>query len=154
VLLSNVNLVYMLQMDAGNQATLNGLFRWGASLRGTQGYWKSQQVRGYAFVDFLEYFYDSLPTVFNTISAAELHWEWLHRLMPESEQYLGREDLSQKEEYRLRSEAVVNNPALLAWGFHEMVTRWLLKVMYPHADWGDHLGRCERLLYETPTVIM
>lgn len=131
------------QVDAGNTATLDGLVRWAASVRGTKGYWQSQQCRGYAFLEFAEYFYDSMPTVFTTISAAELHWEWLHRLMPGSEEYLAEDhELTPQEEYRKRSEACMNNPGVMSLAFHLFVKAWLLQVMYPYGGWLMHLLRC------------
>ena len=130
----------VVQAQDGNLATLDGITRWGCSLRGTQGYWRSEMCQAYAWVDFLEYFYDSMPTVFNTVSVAEMHWKWLHRLLPGSEAYLN-DELPAAEEYRLRAEAVIKNPAILAWAFNHLHHQWLLKVLYARADWVDHLGR-------------
>jgi hypothetical protein len=132
--------VRAVQVQAGNLSTLDGITRWGASLRGTQGYWRSEMCQAYAYVDFLEYFYDRMPTVFNTMSAAEMHWKWLHRLLPESDAYLDVEP-PRSDEYRLRGEAVIKNPAIVAWAFRHLHHQWTLKVLYKRAGWVDHLGR-------------
>jgi hypothetical protein len=123
---------------------MDGVLRFGSSIRGTRGYWSSERARAYAWTLFLEYHYDQMPTVFYTISAAEYHWKWLHRLFEGSEAYLkDGHDLSPQKEQKLRSENVLNNPAKIAWAFVHMMKRWHIDVLYKSAGWVDHFLRFE-----------
>jgi hypothetical protein len=124
-------------------SALNQVSHWTASMRGTPAYWSSQAKRGHAFVAFLEYNYDQMPTVFNTTSAAELHWEFVHRLLPGHEAYLNRDDITDQDAYRLRAEAVVKNPGIVAFMFYHFYHKWTLDVMYSHGEWEDHFARFE-----------
>ena len=132
-------------MNEGNTYVMNAMFRWTASIRGSTGYWKSEIKRGYAFARFLEYFFDQMPTVFMTISAAEMHWPWMHRLYPDSGRYLGAagEELSEKEMYRLRSESVVNNPGITSRAYQLFVHGFVRDVLCAHAGWEDYMLRNE-----------
>lgn len=54
----------------------NRVLRYAASLRGTRQYWMQQRSQLIAMVDTL-----SMPTIFFTYSAADLHWPELSRLI-------------------------------------------------------------------------
>jgi len=113
-------------------------------MRGTTGYWQSKMKQGYAFGNFCEYYWDQMPTVFCTISAAEMHWKWLHRLLPGSAAYLDDDAaLSERDQYRLRSEAVIQNPLIVAWAYRHFNHVWFMEVLYKHAGWEDHFTRFE-----------
>jgi hypothetical protein len=131
------------QVERGNTSVIRGLQRFSNPLTGTDSFWSAAKARGYAFLTFNEYFFDRMPTYFGTISAAELHWRWFHRMLPGSDDYLQHPVESSSEEYRLRAEAVAKNPSLSAWAFHHMATSWIKEVLYKHCGWVDHLLRYE-----------
>ena len=79
------------RVQRNDMSVLQGLLRWSQSLRGTRQYWSGVRGKAYAWLTFLEYYFDQMPTVFYTISAAEMHWNWLHKLFDESDEYLGPE---------------------------------------------------------------
>ncbi|KAL8608853.1 hypothetical protein ACOMHN_066029 [Nucella lapillus] len=85
-------------------------------------------------------------TLFQTFSAADLHWDDFHRTLPESEKYLGKrlvsqsdfDDLSEsdkaraitkQEDYRLRMKALNDNPDKVDSYFSERLQVLLKHVM-------------------------
>ena len=76
------------QVQDGDFSTLSRLNKWSQGLRGTRSYWSGVRSNAYAWLRFLEYEYPQMPTMFYTMSAAELHWGWLHKLFDESVGYL------------------------------------------------------------------
>ena len=129
----------------GDNSVSGGLQRFASKLRGTDGFWRSNKAKGYAFMAFLEYFFDRMPTTFTTISGAEVHWRWFHRLLHGSDAYLDplAEPMDPSAEFKLRAELVALNPALSAWGFHHMTNEWFKHVLYKHGNFVDHMSRTE-----------
>ena len=78
------------------------------SLGGTRSYWMRQRSRLIAMVDSL-----GLPTVFFTLSTADLQW-------PELAQLICPED---DDDRAARSRAVIENPAVADWFFYERFQR-------------------------------
>ena len=85
------------RVQRNDMPVLQGLLRWSQSLRGTRQCWSGVRGKAYAWLTFLEYRYmfDQMPTLFCTISAAEMHWDWLHKLFDESDKYLGPDEVGQ-----------------------------------------------------------
>ncbi|KAL8559939.1 hypothetical protein ACOMHN_016985 [Nucella lapillus] len=101
-----------------------------------------------SFVKFVNVTSDDsdMFTLFQTFSAADLHWDDFHRTLPESEKYLGKrlvsqsdfDDLSEsdkaraitkKEDYRLRMKALNDNPDKVDSYFSERLQVLLKHVM-------------------------
>ena len=88
----------------------NRILHFGGCLRGTRQFWLKQKSRLIAMIDTL-----SLPTVFFTLSAADLQW-------PELANLLGVEELDSSS---ARSNAVINNPCLADLFFYHRVMKFM-----------------------------
>ena len=131
------------RVQNNNLDALNGLLRWSQTLRGTRQYWAAVRAKAYSWLTFLEYYYDQMPTLFYTMSAAEMHWDWLHKLFDESEEYMNAEDMEERLQKKLRGEAVVANPGKVAWAFVEFCNKWHCDVLYKVKGWAEHFLRYE-----------
>ena len=88
------------------EAFSNRVLHYAGSLRGTSQYWFKQRSRLIAMVDTL-----GLPTIFFTHSAADLQWlELARRICPDDPDSSTR-----------RSRAVIENPAIADWFFHQRI---------------------------------
>ena len=94
----------------GSDALSNRVLHFGASLRGTRQFWQKQKNRLTAMVDTL-----GLPTVFFTLSAADLQWPELADLL----------DVEESESSTRRSRAVIENPCLADWFFYHRVMKFM-----------------------------
>ena len=65
---------------------------------------------------------------FFTMSAADLHWHDLHKILPGHEKYLDK-GIDEKEDHRLRAQAVRENADLVDWYFHHRVEAMLKHVL-------------------------
>ena len=93
-----------------NQALSNRVLHFGATLRGTRQFWQKQRSRLTAMVDTL-----GLPTLFFTLSAADLQWPELANLL----------DVDEPQNSAARSTAVVENPCMTDWFFYHRVIKFM-----------------------------
>ena len=89
----------------GSDRLSNRVLHFGATLQGTRQFWRKQKTRLTAMVDTL-----GLPTVFFTLSAADLQWPELANLL----------DVGETEDSAARSRADVENPCMADWFFFEV----------------------------------
>ena len=131
------------QVQDGDYSTLSRLNKWSQGLRGTRSYWSGVRANAYAWLRFLEYKYDQMPTLFYTMSAAEMHWNWLHKLFDQRVEYLDLAGMDERRIMRLRGEAVAKNPGKVAWAFDHMAKKWHVDVLYKVCGWEEHFMRME-----------
>ena len=91
-------------------ALSNRVLHFGSSLRGTQQFWQKQKNRLTAMVDTL-----GLPTVFFTLSVADLQWPELANLL----------NVKEAESSTARSRAVIENPCMADWFFYQCVIKFM-----------------------------
>lgn len=103
------------------------------TVRGTRPYW---YMEGAKLRDMIEQI--GAPTLFYTLSMADLSWPDLHRLMPENPFADG---LTYKESYLIRCRNLANNP-------HIVSSYLSVKHHHLHDTVFQHLDRCS----ETPLV--
>ena len=94
----------------GSDRLSNRVLHFGATLRGTRQFWQKQKTRLTAMVDTL-----GLPTVFFTLSAADLQWPELANLL----------NVGETEDSAARSRAVVENPCMADWFFYHRVLKFM-----------------------------
>jgi hypothetical protein len=90
----------------GGQILASKIVRCLQSVRGTRPYW---HMEGAKLRDMIEQI--GPPTLFYTLSMADLSWPDLHRLMPENPFCDG---LTAGESYRIRCRNLANNPHIVA----------------------------------------
>lgn len=88
----------------------NRVLHFGSTLRGTRQFWQKQKTRLTAMVDTL-----GLPTVFFTLSAADLQWPELASLL----------NVGETEDSAARSRAVIENPCMADWFFYQRVLKFM-----------------------------
>ena len=93
-----------------SDALSNRILHFGASLRGTRQFWQKQKKRLTAIIDTL-----GLPTVFFTLSAADLQWPELADLL----------NVERAEGSSARSRAVIENPCLADCFFYHRVMKFM-----------------------------
>jgi len=93
-----------------NQALSSRVLHFGSTLRGTRQFWQKQKNRLTAMVDTL-----GLPTIFFTLSAADLQWPELANLL----------DVSEPNDSTARAKAVIKNPCLTDWFFYHRVLKFM-----------------------------
>ena len=91
---------------------------------------------------------ERLPTVFFTLSPADLHWRDFHRHLPGKSAYLDKKiphdnPARMRKDARQRAEAVKNHPTLMAWLFQNRVTMFLEDVLEPLWHVSDYWYRKE-----------
>ncbi|KAL8620749.1 hypothetical protein ACOMHN_041923 [Nucella lapillus] len=135
-------------MEQGNDKLLNKLMYFSAPIPGTKQHLRYEADKAVSFVKFVNVTSDDshMFTLFQTFSAADLHWDDFHRTLPESEKYLGKrlvsqsdfDDLSEsdkaraitkQEDYRLRMKALNDNPDKVDSYFSERLQVLLKHVM-------------------------
>ncbi|KAL8617749.1 hypothetical protein ACOMHN_054745 [Nucella lapillus] len=79
-------------MEEGNEKLLNKLMYFSAPIPGTKHHLRYEADKAISFVKFVNVTSDDsdMFTLFQTFSAADLHWDDFHRTLPESEKYLGK----------------------------------------------------------------
>ncbi|KAL8609091.1 hypothetical protein ACOMHN_030432 [Nucella lapillus] len=136
-------------MEEGNEKLLNKLMYFSAPIPGTKQHLRYKADKAVSFVKFVNVTSDDsdMFTLFQTFSAADLHWDDFHRTLPESEKYLGKRLVSQsdfhdlsesdkaraitkQEDYRLRVKALNDNPDKVDSYFSERL-QVLLKHVIP-----------------------
>ena len=93
-----------------NNAFTSRVLHFGATLRGTRQFWLKQKRRLISMVDTL-----GLPTVFFTLSAADLQWPELAKLL----------NVENHDNSATRSVAVVENPCLTNRFFYHRVLKFI-----------------------------
>ncbi|KAL8583186.1 hypothetical protein ACOMHN_053699 [Nucella lapillus] len=135
-------------MEEGNEKLLNNLMYFSSPIPGTKQHLRYEADKAVSFVKFVNVTSDDsdMFTLFQTFSAADLHWDDFHRTLPESEKYLGKrlvsqsdfDDLSEsdkaraitkQEDYRLRMKALNDNPDKVDSYFSERLQVLLKHVM-------------------------
>ncbi|KAL8585500.1 hypothetical protein ACOMHN_064248 [Nucella lapillus] len=133
-------------MEEGNEKLLNKLMYFSAPIPGTKQHLRYEADKAVSFVKFVNVTSDDsdMFTLFQTFSAADIHWDDFHRTLPKSEKYLGKrlvsqsdfDDLSEsdkaraitkQEDYRLRMKALNDNPDKVDSYFSER-----LQVLFKH----------------------
>ena len=84
---------------------------------------------------------------FFTMSAADLHWHDLHKILPGHEKYLDK-GIDEKEDHRLRAQAVRENADLVDWYFHHRVEA-MLKHVLPVFGVKEYIVRYEAQVHMT-----
>ena len=105
--------------EQGDSSFAKSIFHYGTNLAGSPAYWSQQRARLVQMVDEL-----GLPTLFITLSAADLQW-------PELFEMLG---LPEEANYTARAEALNSNPAVADWMF------WRRVQLFMKAYYVDSLG--------------
>ncbi|KAL8586175.1 hypothetical protein ACOMHN_057737 [Nucella lapillus] len=135
-------------MEEGNEKLLNKIMYFSAPIPGTKQHLRYEADKAVSFVKFVNVTSDDIDmfTLFQTFSAADLHWDDFHRTLLESEKYLGKrlvsqsdfDDLSEsdktraitkQEDYHLRMKALNDNPDKVDSYFSERLQVLLKHVM-------------------------
>jgi hypothetical protein len=79
-------------MEAGNDKVIKKLLYFAAPIPGTRQYLRYKMDQAVSLVKYLRISSNDqeMFNFFQTFSAADLHWDNLHRLFPDSEKYLGK----------------------------------------------------------------
>ena len=131
-----------------DEAILQRVMRWGSCLRGTRQYWQYARKELKAISYGLEALTGRLPTVFFTLSPADLHWRDFHRHFPGKSQYLDKkispdDDFRMRRDARQRAESLKNYPSISAWLFNQRVRVFLSTVLKPFFNVRDYWYRKE-----------
>jgi ATP-dependent DNA helicase PIF1 len=117
-----------LKTDNGPQLAMK-IARCVKSVRGTRPYWFMQ---GAKLTDMITQI--GTPTLFYTLSMADLSWPDLHRLMPEDPFQPG---LTPTESFQLRSRNIANNPHIVS-AYLLLKHRCLRDTIFQHLDITGH----------------
>ncbi|KAH0499426.1 hypothetical protein TgHK011_006624 [Trichoderma gracile] len=105
------------------QALLNSIVRYSGSLRGTRPYWSSKRRGLEAMVRAL-----GCPGTFLTFSAADNHWESLHRHLPHFDAW---QAASARDKLRIAMQNLKDNPHIAAYHFDYRFKTFLQTVVLP-----------------------
>merc|ERR1711860_47020 len=80
------------KLESGDKSALNSLFCFGKDIRGTPQFFGQHMCKSVSFLRDIRIESDDTKmfNLFLTFSAADNHWEQLHKLLPGSEKYLGK----------------------------------------------------------------
>ncbi|XP_055329698.1 uncharacterized protein LOC129582250 [Paramacrobiotus metropolitanus] len=107
----------------------------GSSLRGTRSYWIKRSGELSDMVTDV-----GMPTLFFTLSAADLYWPELLTLMaPETDLV----NLTSADSYKERNKLLQDNPAIADWFFTERAQFFIHDVLGPHLKIEDYWYRYE-----------
>ena len=123
--------------EDGPEATrlLNSIVRYAGQLRGTRPFWNARRHELEAYVRFLK-----CTLLFVTSSAADLHWDSLHRCMPRYQEWL---DGSRSEQIKISRENLNANPHIAAYHFHRRFNLFMKLVIKPKFKVSDVWNRYE-----------
>ncbi|CAH0028647.1 unnamed protein product [Clonostachys rhizophaga] len=117
--------------DTPESATLlKSIVRYSGSIRGTRPFWIGKRQGLEAMVRGL-----GCPGTFMTFSAADVHWDSLHRHMPNYEQWLAADH---REKMRIATSNLRDNPHIAAYHFHHRFTQFLKFVLKLKLNIIDH----------------
>lgn len=113
-----------------NKNLSNQIMFYGSSIRGTKAYWFKRCGELLAMVDQLD-----TPTVFFTLSAADLHWPDLFRLL--------KPDMGDGEQlnHNERTKLMCENPHIVATFFEKRGTFFIENIMKKKFDITDYWFR-------------
>ena len=122
-----------------DEAVLQRVMRWGSCLRGTRQYWHYARKELKALTYGMECLTIRMPTVFFTLSPADMHWRDLHRHFPGHEKYLDKviepnDTVRQKRDASHRAESLKAFPTIGSRVFDDRVQQFTDHVMKPY--WG------------------
>ena len=146
--------------EDGKTEVTDNVRYFGKSLDGSSQYFYNHSNNSLALMDHIRLKSDDTEAfnVFSTFSAADMHWDDLHRLLPESEQYLDKivvksldgikeEDLAKyitaEQDFLLRSKAIENNAAIATDYFIERLEALFDEVLIPVYGLRDYIVRYE-----------
>lgn len=112
------------------QAILNRISRYASGLKGTRPFWYRRRKELESFAYCL-----GTPSVFITLSPADLHWESLYRHMPDFDRWKAAEELARMA---LSRRLLRENPHIAAWHFHSRSTllrKMVLAQKFGLEDW-------------------
>ena len=99
------------------------------SVRGTRPYWF---VEGGKLQDMIEQL--GTPTLFYTLSMADLYWPDLHRLMPDDP---FRDGLTSRQSFLIRSRNIANNPHIVS-SYLSIKHHYLKETVLQHLDTSEN----------------
>ena len=138
---------------------INKLLYFGAPIPGTRQNLKYHSDKAMSYLKWIRIDSDDTKmfNFFQSFSAADLHWPDLHRLLPNSKEYLGKEVvdnmeaveegerhncIEKTEDFRLRAKAVRDNQDVVAWHFFNRI-QLLMKHVLPTMKITDYIIRYE-----------
>ena len=127
-----------LAADSGDyhaQALLNSVVRSAASLRGTRPFWNGKKHQLMAYIRAL-----GKPSLFMTLSAADLQWDALARSMPDYDLW---KQASGKDRIRIATKNLRLNPHIAATHFERRFNHFLHSVLIPKFNVKDYWMRIE-----------
>ena len=106
-----------------NESAYNSILSYNSNLRSTSSYWKSRTRELLQMIKII-----GVPTIFFTLSAADIQWPELNRLY-EIEQEMQLIDESAQN--RLRNKKLNSEPMTAAYFFNERVNFFVKKIIVP-----------------------
>lgn len=112
------------------------ILSFGSNLRSTPAYWYSQSQK---VLDMLKQL--KSPSLFFTLSAADLQWKELYRILdPQDElEQIENDSLA----YCKRSKLLIENPLIVSWFFHLRSNYFVHEILFPALDVIDYYFRVE-----------
>ena len=142
-------------VEEGDDRVIKKLMHFGAPIKGTRQYMRFKSDQAHSFVRFIRLNSGDteMTNYFATFSAADLHWDDLHVLLPGSEHYLYSElvdrpeqlregKMLKSEDFRLRCKALQENTDLVDEYFYQRM-HLLIKEVLPSLGMTDYLIRFE-----------
>ena len=106
------------------QSLMTKIMRYAKNVTGTNAYWNSIKQDLLAIIDQV-----GPPTIFWTLSCAEMHWPEFHSLLSENT----------SQDYNILRQNVIDNPHLLDWFFtqrtEKFVKNWLYETLGATWHW-------------------
>ncbi|KAK3922134.1 ATP-dependent DNA helicase [Frankliniella fusca] len=129
--LKNITVCQLNNMLKDDPSLMNRIFYQSSNIRGTKPYWKTRTGELMDMVEEL-----GLPTIFLTLSCADLHWPDLFRVLT------GNEDNSKLTE-KERRDLLQKNPYIVDSFFHERVECFIETILKPKFKVLDYWYRVE-----------
>ena len=130
-------------MEDGDDRVFRKLLHFSSPIPATAQYMRHQSDLCLSYNRWLRIKSDDAEmfNFFFTMSAADLHWWDLHKILPGHDRYLEK-DIDEKEDHRLRAQAVRENADLVDWYFHQRVEA-MLKHVLPKLGVREYIVRYE-----------
>jgi ATP-dependent DNA helicase PIF1 len=120
--------------DPQAQKLLNSIVRYSASLRGTRPFWNGRRANLETYVRGIR-----SPDVFKTFSAADYHWDSLHRCYGD-QVYHRWNNGTPAERINLSRQQLRDNPHIAAYHFHRRflaMMECIIKPKFKVTDWWN-----------------
>lgn len=117
-------------IESGDSTLAQQAMYYGANIRGTRPYWGKRLRELPDMVDTL-----GMPTIFFTLSAADLHWPELFNVLAEDEEW---SRLDEKQKQRPCAALINENPYYADWFFSQRVSAYVTRVLTPKFDVKDY----------------